>query len=176
MLSHEHKFIFIHINKTGGSSIEQFFCGQYENIPAKHVPVSYYRGKYPGYFRFSFVRNPWDKVVSQYEFRKRTKDCYTFPEGMTFDEFIHKPIGRPLQNQLDWITIRGRIAVDFIGRYETLQRDFNAVCRHIGIEPGTLPHIHKSDRKHYREYYTDETREIVHKIFSRDIEYFNYKY
>ena len=71
----------------------------------------------------------------------------------------------------------GASIVDFVGRFENLQADFAAVCDRIGLHRTGLPHENRSDgRKAYRDYYSEETRDIVARYFKRDIERFGYEF
>ena len=136
------------------------------------------------YFKFAFVRNPWDMVVSHYEYRKRRrKGCRNLVKQYYLNGFKffldNMRLGRThLKKQqcefiMDW---RGKSYVDYIGRFENFQEDFNTVCDKIGMDRHQLPHNNVSHHKHYTEYYDDETREIVAEKYARDIEYFGYKF
>ena len=134
------------------------------------------------YFKFSIVRNPWAKELSDYFFCiKKTGFNGTLTKYLKEQDFdnIKQKKRHKLwhSNQLDWlISKNNKIELDFIGRIENLQEDFNVVCDKIGIPRRKLPHKNKTNHKHYTEYYDDETREIVAEKYAKDIEYFGYEY
>jgi hypothetical protein len=70
----------------------------------------------------------------------------------------------------------GELMVDFVGRFETLQKDFDSVCRMIGISEICLPHKKKSKRRNYDYYYNDESRHLVSEMYARDIQMFGYTF
>ena len=185
MISHKHKFIFVHINKCGGTTIDTLFTGRF----AGHKKAFEYKQSTPNtfdnYFKFTFVRNPWDRVVSFYHYQiKRNWDFYPFNETISFDNFVKNWMRRmrrqtPLATHpcYDWISDKDdNLLVDFTGRFENFQEDFNIVCDKIGIPQQELPYKNKSKHKHYTEYYDDETRSIVAEKYAKDIEYFNYEF
>ena len=206
MINHKYKFCFIHIPKTGGTSIETIFDLEAPNrdVRHKHWSFSNYIGEKDynsEYFSFSFVRNPWDLTVSMYNYLWHSnydfpKDCRSNPKyksifDLSFRDFIlHKNFqsatlkshdcfsarkNSKYKLQLDFVSHENKF-VDFIGKFENLQQDFNSVCKILGIPEQTLSCENKTNHKHYTEYYDDETREIVAKKYARDIEYFGYKF
>ena len=174
-------FIFIHIPKTGGSSIERFF-GQDHGLPGTppaHHNVHWYMknsSNFDQLYKFSFVRNPWDRYVSLY-FYKRER--FNYEESFTdfcknaAEYVLEKPGHR---RQVDMLMINGEIAVDFVGKMENFQTDFDVVCRHLNIEETTLPHINQTKHKPWQEYYNDESRKIIEEIYKEDIDYFGYEF
>ena len=130
------------------------------------------------YFKFSFMRNPWERRVSQYKYAKKmvgitNADWANQIASMSFFEFITKRN----DSQLNWVSNKkNNVAVDFLGSGRNLQQEFNNICKKIGIPHIELPHINATKHKHYTEYYDDETRSIVANRFAKDIEYFGYEF
>ncbi len=138
-------------------------------------------------FKFAFVRNPWDLQVSSFHHIRRERphlmqgidDFETFLKWKLNPERAYQyHIDTSIELQTDYlIDLRGNIVVDFIGRSETLQDDFNTVCKKIGIPPYQLPHKRKAkDRSNYQKYYSDETAEMVANHFQRDVDLLGYTF
>ncbi|MEM9155387.1 MAG: sulfotransferase family protein [Cyanobacteria bacterium P01_F01_bin.33] len=224
MISEKYKCIFIHIPKTAGQSIENFFLKlhdltwderaqlllRYNPDPAlgpeslAHLKASEYTGldyisceDFQSYFKFAFVRNPWSRLVSEYLYRnldKKTsfKDYVMYglpPKDSYNDKYRHiEPQYNYLHNG------SGNLMVDFVGKFESLQTDFDKICASLDILDSKLPHVNASKKKsfksrikkiistsklpkkHYAEYYDEELKDIVGKIFAKDISAFNYTF
>jgi hypothetical protein len=137
---------------------------------------------FSSYFKFGFVRNPWDRAVSLYERREgmQLRDVMSFDEFIDWMKFSSSTCIHPMphRNQLDWfVDSHGRVQVDFIGRFETIEEDWAFIARKLGLSP-RLPHLNQNPRrgKPYTEYYTPRTRRIVAERFKEDIEYFGYEF
>ena len=139
------------------------------------------------YFKFAFVRNPWDRFASCYFYLKAggmneaydVRDRKIFlDQHDSFEDFILNTNFNRLFAQQHFKPQSYYLdkEIDFIGRFENLQEDFNIVCDKIGVPQQHIPHKNKSDHKHYTEYYTNRTRGIVEEKYKKDIEYFGYKF
>lgn len=179
--------IFIHINKTGGSSVA-LALGLPMQMHATALEIRNHLGReqWDQAFKFAYVRNPWDKVVSHYHYRVQTNQTALGCGGIDFNEWVRRSYGnkepafydkpRFFMPQLDWISDESdALIVDYIGRYENLSQSFSEVCRILGAKK-ELPHVRRSSHGHYREYYSDETKEIVQNWFIRDIKMFGYQF
>ncbi len=178
-------FIFIHINKTGGSSIEKALKIPFEHKTALEKIEEIGREQWESKLAFTVVRNPWDKVVSHYHYRVQTNQTDLGVRPVGFKDWVRLTYGnkdpfyydipKMFMPQSDWITDHdGQIIVEFICRFENLNDDFNHVCKKLG-KTVSLPHIKASKRGHYRDYYDEETVEIVARWFKKDIKTFAYR-
>jgi len=135
-------------------------------------------------FKFCFVRNPWDRLVSLFFYRKLNNKYKDFKEFcLDFKDWEIEPIGlynsrlnSQFNDQVSWlIDEKGRLLVDFIGRFERLEEDFSKIC-HILRVRNTLPHRNRSNHSAYREYYDGTSIEIVRNKYIRDVEFFGYDF
>ncbi|MDC0302892.1 sulfotransferase family protein, partial [bacterium] len=125
------------------------------------------------YFKFTFIRNPWDKMVSSYHFNHHK----WVPAGTTFEQYIQawdsgQQITRFPPQHSDYLDEE----VNFIGRFENLDEDYNFILKKLGLPPKELVHLNKSRHKHYKDYYNENTKEIVKRKFSKDIETWGFEY
>lgn len=132
-------------------------------------------------FKFTFVRNPFDRAVSLYSYLKG----WRIPAGETFREFCMRiesadfePIGvfnaRGLSQcnpQVRWLE---GVKVDYLGRLESIAADVEKVCGQLGIEAPGLPHVNRSKRKDPREMFDDRSLAAVRGYYQEDFERFGY--
>lgn len=206
------KWIFIHIPKTGGSSIEETMEALDESVSRvlpdllegvgvtkgyQHTADSC-RRKHHRYhdlkvflnpqdlFKFSVVRNPWDRLVSHFTWH--TNGGNHFQYDVTFEEFVldletHFQIENSCINmrdkrddQYEWLFQERKCLFDFIIRFEDLQTGFDHVCKHLKLPQTQLPVLKKINREHYTKFYTDEMADIIRTQYTRDIIEFGYEF
>ncbi|UCG38146.1 MAG: sulfotransferase family 2 domain-containing protein [bacterium] len=215
LLSVKYNFLFVHIAKTGGTSVraalerlrwrDPLYIPQFISSRLSHMTGHRIASKLPRHakiiaakemlprelfdrlFKFAFVRNPWDLQVSSWHHLRRERP-HLVAHVNDFSQFLRWKLDpeRPYQyhvdtsieHQVDYLKdLDGTIIVDFIGRYENLLADYEEACRRIGIKPPPLPHKRQArDRTDYRNYYTDETAEMVALYFKTDIDAFGYTF
>jgi hypothetical protein len=205
ILSHRYRFIFIKTLKTAGTSIEVSlgrYCGPedvltpitppeeghsprnhegfYNHMPAAEIRHRVGPEVWNSYFKFTFERNPWDKVVSYYHWAQALGHRFT-----GFEDFIAQCLRQdrfPLQlpSSRTLYHIEGALAVDRIGAYETLEQDLAAICAGLGIPfDGWLPRAKGGLRPQGRSYaadYTPATRAVVALCFAPEIRQLNYRF
>jgi len=186
MISHKHKCIFVHCQKCGGESIHLALTDTEDRgSPRKHWTSEQYISEHgqdlwDEYFTFSFVRNPWDRVISWIRYRDKRWKLYGGELNPSIiKEEMNKNPGNSQTASYHYFLFSncGKILLPkYIGRFENLQEDFNIVCDKIGIPRQELPHKNKTRHKHYTEYYDNETMEIVAEKYAKDIEMFGYEF
>ncbi len=210
IISHKNKFIFFACGKTGSTSIENVLSKYHDGTSVinnienelarlrrthsrpynlKHVRPALLKKQFTNeewksYFKFSFVRNPWDWVLSNffYNFPYLGQTLYRFKmehfDAIWYFLRIHNQcLYSDSYFQSDFVYDQeGASLVDFVGRYETLQDDFNKVCQILKIEPENLLRLNSSRHLPYKSIYTPETIEAVKIRFSKDIDLLGYTY
>jgi hypothetical protein len=229
MLCHDPRCIFVHIPKAAGQSIEQVFLDlsgltwktrgallMRPNSDPKlgpprlaHLKATEYvscghvtQEQFDSYFKFSFVRNPWDRTVSMYRYLGYDERC-------SFKTFVLEKLSDTLWIEKRWFVgpqhefvsdASGNLLVDFIGKLESIQADFDVVCRRLGIAQRPVPHVNRSDsmsliarwrrfidvfsrvqkRRNdlgkYQNYYDAELVRVVGKLYAADVEAFKYQF
>lgn len=146
--------------------------GYYEHMPAWRVKAYLGAEIWNSYFKFSFERNPWDRQVSFYSFKTRNRD-----PRPSFQDFNNVKRRAYVENW-NLYTIDGLPAMDFIGRYENLEEDFDTVVRRLGLDGQLkLPSVNVSERdREYRSYYTNALRAQVAEWYQPEIQHFRYSF
>lgn len=178
-------FIFLHNPRTGGISIKTALSQfpefhWYGHLHGLNIRDNWAKEKWDKSFKFIFVRNPWERLVSFYEYHNlRSKENKDFKKWI-MEKVIHGQIDRHGAhglNQWQYFTDEeDNIIIDFVGRYENLQEDFKTICDTIGFTNVNLPYVNTSRHRDYIEYYDDESREAISNFSKKVINYFGYSF
>ena len=191
----ETRCIFIHVPKCGGRSVAKALFGEEHVGHATHrqYRMLFTREEYRSYFKFAIVRNPWDRLVSAFHYLKGggngEPDARWADEHLKgfddFETFVREWLPAKKLDSIYWhfmtqthftSTEAGTSELDFIGHFETLERDYDTIAGKLGIET-RLPRLNTSKRRlDYRSYYTDETASIAAEAYKVDIEAFGYQF
>lgn len=168
----EHKIVFIHIPKTAGKAIETAL-GFIPSNPFIHNDYQEHLKIFGGiskYFSFSFVRNPFDRLVSLYCYFTQISPGKEQYKHLTFKEYLFMHAQR--KNQVDWISHDGRFVVDHIGKYEQLPSAWKYVQRKVFEMTGNvledLTIFNVSKHEHFSTYYDQEAIDHVQRIYAQD--------
>jgi hypothetical protein len=190
----ENEVIFVHVPKAAGTSVSRSLFG---SLGGGHTKMSEYQvvfspSELRRYFKFTFVRNPWDRLHSAYHFlrnggasQRDREFARTLEDFGSFDEFVCRWVNEKNvetfvhfepQNRFICLPGRRKPAVDFVGRFENLAEDYEAIrARVASAQP--LLHVNKTDdRPDFREEYSDKARAIVARVYRRDIEMLGYAF
>ncbi len=186
-LANGRTIVYIHINKTGGTSIARALGITYKtHLTVQQAQQRIPRRLWDRAYKLAIVRNPWDKVVSHYEFRVRTNQTQLARHRVSFGDWVRLAYGeqkqpwydnpKMFQSQTEWLSSRdGVLAMDYVGRFESLQESFDTVMGELGIA-AELPHLNRTVRRDYRDYYDAESQAIVADRFGEDCRRFGYRF
>lgn len=206
IVSHTHRFVFAAVPKTGTHSVRQALrlhmgpddVEQARLIVEKRFPwpelakvghghlsfeeVRPFLGEeaFGSYVKFAFVRNPFDRFVSYCAFATSRQGSFERdPQGVMRHFLFTAP---PENHMVFWAQHRfltgpdGQVQADMIGKVETMQASYDAICARIGIAPTALDKVNTSKRGDYRDYYDQELIDGVARRYGRDLELFGYDY
>lgn len=202
IISHRLRTIFIGNPKTASRSIDialsqfqdepeisragenSFYTGGH--MPAATLQTILDRPIWEGYFKFAFVRNPWDWFISQHFYNLQKHGvAHRVDQALSTEDIRHTYRFLRLYRGVPWAVSAsqhgflcnegGRVLVDFLGRFERLEEDFLEIQSRIGVKL-TLPHVNSSAHRQYHSYYEDDTRALVGSLYARDIQIFGYEF
>lgn len=208
------KFIFVHIPKVAGSSITQALGSNPKiwlaaNDRQEHLMVGTHtyaseikrflgENMYAHYYKFAFVRNPWDRLYSYYKFMTRSPEINRAKQWFDQEEAerrgfkwfllenrlkttrvkmygVNLDICQQVTPQVDWIMQDDKLIVNFVGTYENIQQDFEVLRDAIKMDI-ELPWVNRQEDKSYTEMYDNEMIEFVEKYHKKDIDFFGYTF
>ena len=190
----EKNVIFVHIPKSAGTSIHKSFFGRlsgFGHSPAQRYIKIYGLIDYYASFRFAFVRNPFDRVVSTYKYLSQggnnSNDKIFFEKYMSkydsFDDFILNGLkhSKVIQNQIhfrtqcSFIFEKNRCLVNFIGRFENIESDYKYLSNIIGTDSPLMFTNKSNTTSSYTDYYQNKkVIEVIKNIYKCDFEKLGY--
>nr|WP_297458430.1 sulfotransferase family 2 domain-containing protein [uncultured Halomonas sp.] len=184
----ETRSIFIHIPKAGGTSIAKAIYG----TDPGHIKLKNYMArdqkKFSSYFKFSFVRNPVDRVASTFFYLKKRPGIYIdkkhpFNEVGKYsdiNDFVLFGLDRFIENknyffepQVSYLSVNGEISLDFIGKLENINNDFSEVCKLLGVSK-ELKHLNQGKNSSYLDLFKKDSVDKIKKIYEIDFDVFKY--
>lgn len=204
IVSHSRRFVFAAIPKTGTHSVRQALrphlaeedleqVGLFVNkrfpfeelaaISHGHISLQQIRPflgerAFGEYFKFAFVRNPFDRFVSYCAFMTRADGAFLRDPSRVMYRILFEV--RPLQHvlfkpQCSFLEdAEGRLLADGVGRVEEMQASFDGICARIGIPTAALGRVNGSRHGSYRDYYDQRLIDGVASLYRRDLELFGY--
>lgn len=186
----DYNSVFVHVPKTGGSSIQRWLLDNTSSQvtkSTKHYTLQKLESKY-GKFDFSFavVRNPWDWCVSWYSFtRDRALRRIQNPKqkgrfSLEYNQQVLDDYEKGFEYFIESTKLTDQhhrtMGVSYIMKLENINYDIQLLKDKFNIKQ-ELPYLNTSSRnKDYREYYNDNTKQIVENKFEKDIKLFGYKF
>ena len=204
IVSFRQKFIFAAIPKTGTHAVRQalrahlgpddfeqvglfvqkrFPIAEIAALEHGHVSLQQLRPflspeQFEAFFKFAFVRNPFDRFISFCAFMTRAEKQFEQDPHKVMRFFIHNPPWHRILFQPQHTFVadpEGNLLSNYIGRVEKMQSSYDEIAKRIGVPTTQLEKVNVSDRRDYRSYYTPELVDGVARLYARDLELFGYE-
>ncbi|AGC77833.1 sulfotransferase family protein [Nonlabens dokdonensis] len=190
IISHQYKLIFIHVHRTGGSSISNLLRDQFgknneeidQHSNVCDLGVDYFK-KLSGYYVFGFTRNPWDRLLSWYLLLHQNNPLELSKEQLRFENFIEKDLILKDRtnyfhyNALDYFSSQDGENVPFhIFKYEEIESSLKKVFDQFNLELHEIPVLNTTAVKDKRLFYTAKSQQLIAQKCKKDIDYFNYTF
>jgi len=190
IISHSQKFIFIHVQRTGGSTMINLLKKQLSDkveVISQHGNAksseSYLLENHKDYYTFGFARNPWDRILSWYLLINKNDQKSLAEEKIRFEKFLDldhsaAPGDQDFHyNQLDYFSDHnGKLYTNKIYRFEDYEKEINSLFTDLDLPMIDIPQMNKTRSKNYRDYYTSKSRQMIALKCQMDIEYFCYEF
>lgn len=190
IISHELKFIFIHVHRTGGTTVSNILLTQlkgkvktrpqHENARTADCALI---EKYKDYFIFGFVRNPWERMLSWYSLINKHDMRSIAEKKKDFENFLENNLAFKLldnsfhYNQLDYFTnANNEMLGSKMFRYEHFENELKELFKLLAIAETDIPVINDTSPKNYRDYYTEKSIALINEKCKKDIDYFGYRF
>ncbi|MEO9811067.1 sulfotransferase family 2 domain-containing protein, partial [Marinobacter alexandrii] len=192
----EYNMIFIHIPKAAGTAINQGLFGRLAGLGhascQKYLQI-YGSAKFNSMFKFTFTRNPYDRFVSAYEYLKtggnNSHDALFKREFIdkyrSFDDFVLNGFSKNddirkhihFRKQADFIFIDDKLAVDFVGRHENIQDDYQYIASMIHDAKDLKTKNASTREKSFEDYFqTDSIRSVINEFYEPDFRLLKYDF
>jgi chondroitin 4-sulfotransferase 11 len=179
-------YIFVHINKTAGTSIlKAIGQARKKHLTAREIIGRVGLDQWEEAYKFTVVRNPWNKVVSHYKYRVKTNQTQMGVKHISFKEWVIRTYGeekdeyyydnaKMFQPQVAWLKdLDGVISFDRIIKFENLSAGFKEVSSALGLTD-ELDHLNRTSKTNFSEFFDEETAQVVAHWFQEDIDFFGY--
>ena len=205
IISPNHKYVFVAVPKTGTHAVRQalrphmapgdmeqvglfvqrkFPIADLAKLGHGHISLEQLRkfmdpAKFAEYFKFAFVRNPFDRFVSYCSFITREGNAFKTDPQKVMRRMLAEP---PSEHVLFWPQStfladgEGNLLTDYVGRVETMQESFEFIASKIGIPAVQLEKVNATERSAYRDYYDQELIDGVAKLYADDLRLFGYDF
>jgi len=186
-ICHEKKFIWFRVAKVGTRTIFNLLKSSKVYLDAEHPFKCYYpKSRYDDYFKFAFVRNPYDRLVSCWKNKVVDSNHFRFSEQQLiwmqdFGNFVEFLQTQNVEKTDPHIRLQSKLidlnSIDYIGRYENFEKDLSPVLKNLDIDFDQIPRMNLSNNKRpYKSYYTENLKAKVAQIYRKDLNLFSYAF